>query len=80
VRFHHQLSDAATFQRTTACVSLGDSFAYVLGRGYGRQQPPLQEREQASQILNLSPESLSAYEQDIHPRLKMLKDLYQLKL
>ena len=79
VRFHHQLADAMTFQRITACVSLGDSFAYVLGRGYGRQEPPWQEREQASRILNLSAEDLSAYETDIQHRLKMLKDLYPSK-
>ena len=79
VRFHHQIADATTFVRLTACVSLGDYLAYVFGHGYGRNDPPVDDRDRAVQILNIPPEHLSKYEGEIRPRLQALKDIYQLK-
>jgi putative nucleotidyltransferase with HDIG domain len=81
VRFHHQLGDAMTFMRVAACVSLGNYIAYLLGRGYGHYHHSLLHgRDEAVDILNISPEDLSNYGDRVNPQLEALKDLYQLKV
>jgi putative nucleotidyltransferase with HDIG domain len=79
VRFHHQLAEAMTFMRLAACVSLGNYIAYLLGHGYGHYHYLLLHgRDEAIEILNISPEDLSGYESQILPRLQTLNDLYRL--
>jgi putative nucleotidyltransferase with HDIG domain len=80
VRFQHKPAEAMTFKRLSACVCLGDYLANALGRGYGRSDPPLQGRDEALGIMNISLDQLSDYEHEIQPRLRVLKDLYQFKV
>ncbi len=79
VRYHHQPAAAEGNEQLAACVFLGDFIAYLMGYGHGRHPLDLNTRDEALEILNLAPESISQFKSESLRNLGLVKHLYNLK-